>query len=560
MAGPAGRQLDERSASLAPRLRGGSFLWSGVLHDEACYLQSAGGRRCMESNRGETANQQVLGKAKADLLRRFPTFGRQLVDFLERDESRVVYAKDWGSDEAALRVLPAPAISNQFDISLEIPVLIANFEHLQPRMLRRFDTSGDLRGSASADKDIAVLVAADRRAHDLVRDRKRFAFPVLVIDAERLGAGEYTGTDLRTELSRLLRSVDHFDYSNEITTAADFFGRRDDIEALSRLAIAGQSVGVFGLRRAGKTSLLYRVRAELRDRGVGSIYLQLNALLDADAFRGEVLRGLDELAAEKGHKRPPRDPSVAVSAREWIYGMDEILDLIDEQVVIIIDEIDLANEDAAEFEDSEIRQRQELNRVLQQLRGIIQIRNDRSKHRLSFLVAGVAMSVFTKAVRFGRENQLFGFASARPLKPMTREEMREMVRTLGKRSGLKFNDYRLFDMLFAEYGGHPHLTRRACSAIAEAVHAAGTSVVPYPVTVADLQRSFEASGENSPSAIAYQTFRAFARWYPEEGELVDQLIDRGQSSDDLNALSHAIDFGLCSANGSLRVGALARRG
>ncbi|MBK8332673.1 MAG: ATP-binding protein [Acidimicrobiaceae bacterium] len=362
----------------------------------------------MEQGRGVTANQQVLGKAKEDLVRRFPSFGQRLIDFLERDQSRIVYAKDWGREEAAIRVFPSPTISNQFDISLEIPVLVADFPDLQPRTLRQFDTSVELRKSASADKDIAVLVASDARAQDLVRDRKRFAFPVLVIDASRLAEGGYTNTDLRTELARLLRSVDHFDYSNEITTAADFFGRRDEIEALTRLAVAGQSVGIFGLRRSGKTSLLYRVRGELKERGVGSIYVQLNALLDADAFRGEILRELDHLAADYGLKRPVRDPRVPVTAREWVYGIAEVLDLIDHQVVIIIDEIDLANEDAAEFDESEIKQRQDLNRVLQQLRGIIQIRNDRSNHRLSFLVAGVAMSVFTQAIRFGRENQLFG--------------------------------------------------------------------------------------------------------------------------------------------------------
>lgn len=513
----------------------------------------------MEQGRGVTANQQLLERAKEDLRRRFPAFGRQLLEFLERDQSRVVYAKQWSRAEAALRVFPSPAVSKQFDISLEIPVLVADFANLEPRVLRQFDTSVELRKSASADKDIAVLFASDARAHDFVRDRKRFAFPVLVIESARLAAGDYSNTDLRTELGRLLRSVDHFDYSNEITTAADFFGRLDEIEALTRLALAGQSVGIFGLRRAGKTSLLYRVRGELRDRGVGSIYLQLNALLDADALRGEILRGLDQVASDKGHKRPTRDPRLQVTAREWVYGMDEALDVIDEQVVIIIDEIDLANEDAAEFEDSEIKQRQELNRVLQQLRGIIQIRNDRSKHKLSFLVAGVAMSVFTQAIRFGRENQLFGFASARPLRPMTRDEMRDMVRTLGKRSGLKFNDYRLFDRLFAEYGGHPHLTRRACSAIADSIHESETEVVPYPVTVADLEQAFSTSGENSPTAIAYQTLRAFARWYPDEGQVIDEIITTGRAWPDPKVLTHAIDFGLCAADGSLRIGALARR-
>ncbi|MBK8332672.1 MAG: hypothetical protein IPL07_09880 [Acidimicrobiaceae bacterium] len=143
---------------------------------------------------------------------------------------------------------------------------------------------------------------------------------------------------------------------------------------------------------------------------------------------------------------------------------------------------------------------------------------------------------------------------------MSREEMREMVRTLGKRSGLKFNDYQLFDMLFSEYGGHPHLTRRACSVITDAIHASEQGVVPYPVTTSDVQRAFAAGGESSPSAIATQTLRAFSRWYPDEADRVAEVIETGVPYAERKAISHAVDFGICSEDGSLRMGALTRRG
>lgn len=522
----------------------------------------------MEPDKNLTWNQAELERHKKAVVSQFPGFGRQLLDFLERDQSRVVYAKGnsgygsesfWSRDEAALRVIPCPSITKQFDISLEIPTLITNFPNLEPRFLRKLETSVELRRSASADKDIAIVVTSDSQASNFVRDRNRFAFPILVIDANRLQAGGYSDTDLRTELASLLRSVDHFDYSNEITTKEDFFGRLDETEALCRLASAGQSVGIFGLRRAGKTSLLFRVRTELRERGIDSVYVQLNAVPDADSFRAEILVELERLAEEKGHRRPIRDMKVPLSMREWLYGIDEVLNLIDNQVVILIDEIDLVNEDAAEYEESVIEDRRNLNRVMQQLRGIIQIRNDRSGRPLSFLVAGVAMSIFTQAVRFGRENQLFGFASARALKPMARDEMRQMVRTLGKRSGLKFNDFRLFDMLFSEYGGHPHLTRRACSVVADAVRTGAKEVVPYSVTVEDLESAFAAGGERSPAFLATQTLRAFARWYPDEARAIDDLLSGSMQNVDPELVRHAIDFGLCSERGTISLGALNRR-
>lgn len=156
--------------------------------------------------------------------------------------------------------------------------------------------------------------------------------------------------------------------------------------------------------------------------------------------------------------------------RRWVYEMDALLDEIDTDVVVLLDETDLANEESLDFDAVDLDERQAMNRVLQQLRGVIQIRNEPGKRKLSFLAAGVAASIFTSSVRFGRDNQLFGFASARPLGPMSRDEMREMVRVLGKRSGLRFDDHRLFDSLFAEYGGHPHLTRQACARVATDVY------------------------------------------------------------------------------------------
>ena len=98
--------------------------------------------------------------------------------------------------------------------------------------------------------------------------------------------------------------MNHFDNSNEIREAADFFGRVDDLEALASLAVSGQSVGVFGLRRAGKTSLLYRVAETLRDRGIESIYVQLNAMADADHFREYLVESAARLVSRLGGRVP----------------------------------------------------------------------------------------------------------------------------------------------------------------------------------------------------------------------------------------------------------------
>lgn len=514
------------------------------------------------------------------MLDRYPSFGPELFAFLERDESTICYANLWQSDYGgqshlgAIRVAPAAAIAQQFDIALEIPVLIATFAGdriLEPRVLRHLDTSGQLRANTTADKDIAVLVASDDRAYSYVQDRKRFSYPILVLHTRDLEAGKYRNTTLRAEIAKLMRSTNHFDYSNEIQEAADFFGRVDELEALTGLARNGQSVGVFGLRRAGKTSLLHQVAGVLREKEIDSIYVQLNLQSDADHLRESLVEATALLL--RGHRGSVPANSEMLNSdftirsspnvgRRWVYEMDALLDRLDRDLVVIIDETDLANEDSADFDNVDYEERKSMNRVLQQLRGLVQIRNDRGKHQLSFLSAGVAASIFSAAIRFGRDNQLFGFASVRPLGPMSRDEMRQMVRTLGKRSGLRFDGHEVFNSLFAEYGGHPHLTRQACSRVAESVQQRKGSAVPYHVELEDLWSAYESTAEGAPAHAAWETFESFRRWYPDEAALVANLLKSGQKVDSELA-SHAVGFGLCSADGGLRLGALrrmARRG
>ena len=521
-----------------------------------------------------TTNRAILEESKAEIARHYPSFADELFAFLERDESSICFARKWQRHLSAMRIQPSPAIAAQFDITLEIPLLIATFGghgQLEPRVLRHLETSTELRKSTSADKDFAILVAADRRADMFVKDRKRFSYPILTIYVEDLQSRMYSKTSLRAEIAHLMRSMNHFDYSNEITEAADFFGRSDDLEALTALAIRGQSVGIFGLRRAGKTSLLYRVAEALHERGVSSIYVQLNALDDADHLREELVNRTAMLLRRVGGRIPQNsemlnsDFTIKTTPklqRRWVYEIDAMLDQIDTDVVVLIDETDLANEEAFDFDDSEQVERQTMNRVLQQFRGLIQIRNDRGKRRLSFLAAGVAASIFTSSIRFGRDNQLFGFASARSLGPMHRDEMRQMVRVLGKRSGLKFKDHRLFDSLFSEYGGHPHLTRQACGRVAEDVHHRQTGEVPYHVKLKDLTSVYTSVADGSPADSAWETFRSFGRWYPSESQHVMRLLREGKIPA-VELIPHAIDFGICDADGQLRLGALrreARRG
>jgi hypothetical protein len=504
----------------------------------------------------------------ARLKHRNPIVGEHLPPFLRSDNSEIAYAKCMDDDDfmAHLRVNPGSIIANQFDIALEIPVIVSFHHPLQPRVLQQFE---QIRRRATVDQDIGILVAKDPQAKRLVRDRQKFAYPILVVLESEIAELRRTSS-LRKQFANLLRSVNHFEFSLDIKDPNQFFGREADIQAIMEYLERGQSVGLFGLRKSGKTSLLHQLRVRLPMKGVLSAFLQLNLIQDGVVFRGRILEELASLASAEGKRLPRLDAldrsgrvvNSGVLVRRWTYDAERLLDLIDKPVVIMIDEIDLANDETAinqEFAKDRRQQRYDRFLVLKELRGLVQLRQAKGRPPMTLLVAGVAASIATSAVRFGEENQLLHFLSVRTLGPMHPEELRLMIRTLGKRSGVVFDKGPWLDLLWNEYGGHPHLSRQACSLIAESRMKISGAPVPYHATEEDLTRAFEADGETSPKQAAQQILISFGLWYPNEHKMLSRALREGYSRPlKPYSINHAISFGICTEDGFLQLTSLRR--
>ena len=387
---------------------------------------------------------------------------------------------------------------------------------------------------------------------------------------------------LSSEIAKLMRTSNHFDYSNDIRNSADFFGRSGDRQEVLSSISRGQNVGIFGLRRAGKTSLMRQLSNDLEEKDTESIFVPLNHVADADDLRIALVEAaaltLKNNRARKNRNAQAsddstmlnRDLTVDVSAladvasfrRQWIHEMNSLLDRMGTDVVLMIDEIDFANEKVMNHEagdvDSTYSTRKDMFFVLRILRGVIQKRQDRGNRGLSLLVAGLSTSIFSSSTRFGLENQFFGLASIKILGPMERDELKEMVSILGKRSGMRFDDDALLDELYDEYGGLPHLTRQACTKIADRINRKSDREVPYHVTMDDLHSVFLSVAAGSPSEAAEQTFDSFSRCYPSEGQDIEEAI-RTCISIDPRRIPQAIGFGICDEAGQIRIRALLRR-
>lgn len=88
-----------------------------------------------------------------------------------------------------------------------------------------------------------------------------------------------------------------------------------------------------------------------------------------------------------------------------------------------------------------------------------------SLHRnLVFILSGVNPSVTEIDTVNGVQNPLFSIVQSEYLHGLSEDEARTMIRTLGRRMGIKF-EFDSVKLLYDQFNGHPMLLRLACSYI-----------------------------------------------------------------------------------------------
>lgn len=504
---------------------------------------------------GQTINQQVLAD-KITTFVRAVDYGAALITYLARDEVEVVRAEQIKRGHWHLFLVLPSHLQSLFDVDLEVLCVATTFAEVHPRIFR--DIQSALRDNQRADRELAMLVSDDPKAERLVR-RRAGETAVLALRGADLGEGEERG--FRHDLLQTMLTVDHFNVTTPITEPSAFFGRQNDIKEVRQCLDKGQHVGIFGLRKAGKSSLLNQTRSLLVERGWVVAQLDLNEYIGTPRrFKGAVVREMAEAGERTGipqgrlRSLEERRGSDVVN-ESWLDDVGRLTKQFEsaEGVALIIDEVDVALPARTLSDLGPDEESLGLLRALSQLRGLCQRLQARGDSYPVLLCAGVNPALFEHPQIRGVANPLYQFARLKFIAPLDREELAQMVRTLGKRTGMRFRDAELIDALLREYGGHPLLTRQACSY----VHQHRSAVVPYDVAIANVQAAFVARGPGTPLAHALDVPDSFSEWFPEEGRHLARVL--GGDLPPLEwRLDYAIAYGLLECDRTIRMNALAR--
>ena len=389
----------------------------------------------------------------------------------------------------ALLIKPkSKALTDGFGLLREVLVHVSMHREFQPRTLnnRHFVQSQVVEGRLQ--DDVEIVISEDPNLNGIIAGvslEHRVVVPLssadVVSDLRSGGASE----EFRRRLQERLYAADFFDRSGPVE-GKDFIGREKLLQDISQKLSAGSHIGLFGLRKMGKTSIIKALiaRSHVLTPHMSWVHVDLLAILPinrtatflfhriAEQIVATVPRAVLTAVGCRVIGVPRRFSDIAsteAAIRAFERSFDEDLRAVlrhlkaeGKQLVLVLDEIEQLFPLPGQPEGFK-----GYDAFLQYVRGVAQ-----EVGGLSVLVVGVNSQIseaqFFGATRHGhgsggrRQNPMFAFFSTRYAEPMDTDDIKTMLRSLGKSSGVSFG-HEAVDQIEHFVGGHPYLIRKYCS-------------------------------------------------------------------------------------------------
>jgi hypothetical protein len=332
---------------------------------------------------------------------------------------------------------------------------------------------------------------------------------------------------------------DLFDYRKPLKNDTYFFGRSDLVSKYCDAIKASENRGLFGLRKTGKTSLLFKVKRRVLDYKTGHfLYYDCS---DPGVYGKRWFELLERITRDIAS-----EASIGITAKyrfDEKHAPDAFVDVVKrskglERIALVFDEIEYISPVAKGADGHWVT---DFVPFWQTFRAC-----QSQQNYISAIIAGVNPHVVEVDTIGQVQNPLFGIVPYDFLLGLSKEDTRTMVRTLGAKMGLLFAEGAIA-YLDDNYGGHPLLTRIACSLVNRWVHETGRKK-PAHISAEDL-RSEEEIRDSDLAFYCRHVVSELSQFYPDEYMLLE-LLASGQIADYVDlarepeSTRHLVQYGL----------------
>lgn len=453
-----------------------------------------------------------------------------------------------GSKVVCLIIRPAEDLKDTFGFDREISFFLFPYDNIQARAFQAIDQfCHESPLHERVDPSVIFMNAPDANLLEKIRTQQS-EYPqsriVVGLTDQVLKSARRDHWAVNNAIKHSLFIRNLFNYKLPLQPRQYFYGREQTVAALADNIRKSQNGGLFGLRKTGKTSTLLRVSKFIKEEG-GSppIFIDCKKRyirsLTCDGLIERIVKEIDHQFSTKAHKL--FENSNRLDATEIL---EKAIVAIPrgKKVCLIFDEIEYISP----ISPTDQHWKRDFVDFWQAIWAI-----QSETQKISFIICGVNPSVceisrFEINENVTVQNPMFGIVDIQYLRGFEREALSRMIAFFGKRMGLRFSDGAI-DYVWERFGGHPLLSRLACSFYHEAFLSTGADR-PVDITV-EIERSMEAACETEIASYCEHIVSEVREFYPDEFELLS-LIARNEIdafrilASNPASISHISNYGL----------------
>lgn len=371
-----------------------------------------------------------------------------------------------GSSNYKYMLIKSPAnLANLFNLSAEIITIFSEYDTLEPRTFDAYDYVKNTLEKGRVESLCGILISKDKNVESAISkylDGKETRI-IVPFSYDELNSRRSDSYIFRNKLQKYFYNRDLFAFDDALKTDLYFFGRNQLVMDIINAHLSNQNTGLFGLRKTGKTSIIYDVKRKIKLKNGIAVFISCqNPGMSEGSWVDSVYYITKCIYGEMNWEADTlsREVFSEINASDLLV---ETIKKVNEQtgctVLLMFDEVEHISYKKAS--DERWGEGKESVSFWKTIRSAYQ----QEKSNFTYSIVGTNPLCTEHSNICGADNPIFCGVKILYIPGFEVEQTREMVRKLGRIMGIKFEE-NVFMKMTEEYGGHPFLIRHVCSYIA----------------------------------------------------------------------------------------------
>lgn len=440
---------------------------------------------------------------------------------------------------------PSQRTAEMFNIEREIICVFSDYEFFEPRSFDIFDKVLKLLPKMRTETVCSLLISrasvVEEKVERLLKSDPEHSIIIPATYEELLHRD--CVQSLENKFRKHFYSRDLFGFLSPLKKDIYFFGRSNLITELINRYQTGEHTSLFGLRKSGKTSIVYAIERKLASLGESALLLDCESPSIHLCRWNELLEKLVNLYAKEKQTKIKIDTKDRYAEKDAADSFEiDILRIYESKkpssMLFIFDEIERISPGTASSDHW--RSSTDFLYFWQTLRGFYQ----KNPQVFCYMLVGTNPSCVESSSVVGHDNPIYASIPSQYVPSFSVEQVKQMVVRLGDYMGLKFDDL-IAAKLADDFGGHPFLIRQMCSCI----HKMAGLNRPIAIDKVIYNKAKEEFKLHSKDYLDMM-LQVLSDFYPDEYEMLRFLAQEDLESfdsfayDNASLTRHLIGYGL----------------